>query len=180
METIIGVAIIAAAILALWVLKPERTRAALGIVTINDFTVEKVRQAIIKACEAAPIAGLSREKAQDLLREVARHAICHTFAGIYPGRPFEVTDRWPDATVIISGNIAVIDAWIGHDYMSDGEGVKPVNVAVNRAPVLKLDKRKPINVVLDEVFAAPPKSEKPESAQSSKPVPKAFPKGVKR
>lgn len=138
-----------------------------GLYRINDFAVEKVRHAIIAACNSTSIAGLVRKDAENLLSEVARHAIAKTFAEIYPNRPFKVTPDWPRADVIISGNIAVIDPWIGHDYMDDGEGIKPVNVEVNRQPALKLDGRRPIKVALSEVFDGP------DGTLKAKPAPKS-------
>ncbi|MEN6301309.1 MAG: hypothetical protein ABFD96_01215, partial [Armatimonadia bacterium] len=94
----------------------------LGFYRINDFTVEKVRHAVIEACKGAQIAGLPRDKAQHLLAELARHAVAKTFAEIYTNRPFKVTESWPGAKVSICGNIAVIALWLGHVYMDDAEG----------------------------------------------------------
>lgn len=129
-----------------------------GMYRVNDFTVEKVRHAVIEACKGAQITGLSRDKAQHLLSELARHAVAKAFSEIYVGRPFKVTESWPAATVIISGNIAVIDLWLGHDYMDDGEGVKPINVEISRQPALKLDGKRPIKVALGEMYEPPAKA----------------------
>lgn len=133
----------------------EPARQALGLFKINDFIVEKIRQAILSKCSAVKVGGLNRSKAQHLIGEVARHAIAETFAAVYPGRPFEVTRSWPQVSVIISGNIAVIDPWIGLDFSDDGEGIKPVNVEVDRAPALKLDTRKTIKSVFEQAHPLP-------------------------
>ena len=151
-------------VLAAFLLFQRHGLEPFGLYRINDFAVEKVRRNIIAECSAASIAGLSRKDAENLLSEVARHAIAKTFAEIYPKREFKVTDSWPRAPVIISGNIAVIDQWIGHDYMDDGEGIKPVNVEVNRQPPMKLDGRRPLKVALSEVFDGPDGTLKPRAA----------------
>ena len=159
----------------------------LGFYRINDFAVEKVRHAAIAACKSTSITGLVRKDAENLLSEVARHAIAQTFAEIYPQRPFKVTPDWPRADVIISGNIAVIDLWIGHDYMDDGEGIKPVNVEINRQATLKLDGRRPLKAALSEVFDGPDGTLKAKPAPPSEPQKlvarqgaKPIPPGMKR
>lgn len=155
-----------------------------GLYRINDFAVEKVRRAVIVECSAASITGLSRKDAENLLSEIARHAIAKTFAEIYPKRPFEVKPDWPRADVIISGNIAVIDMWLGHDYADDGEGIKPVNVEVNRQAPMKLDGRRPLKVALSEVFDGPdgtlkPRAAPPKTDSETKPKPRLPAKGRK-
>lgn len=142
-------------VLAGYVLVRKHGLEPFGLVRINDFAVEKVRRKIITECSATSVAGLSIEDAESLLREVARHAIAKAFSEIHPGKPFEVKASWPDAKVIISGNIAVIKPWIGHDYTDNGDGVKAVNVEVNMVPALKLDGRRPLKAVLNEVFDGP-------------------------
>lgn len=130
-------------------------RDALGLFKINDFIVEKIRQGIIADCRKLKVGGLSEDDATSLIREAARHSIARTFASVYPQRKFEVTNTWPDATVIISGNIAVLKIWIGHDYADDGEGIKAINLEVDRAPALKLDTRKTIAKALEESHGLP-------------------------
>lgn len=153
----------------------EPARQALGLFKINDFIIEKIRQAILSKCAAVKVGGMNRGKAQHLIGEVARHAIAETFATVYPGRPFEVTRSWPQVSVIISGNIAVIDPWIGLDFTDDGEGIKPVNIEVRRAPVLKLDTRKPVSEALNESHGVPNgrlQPPKTESISTQKPAPR--------
>lgn len=144
----------------------------LGFYKINDFTVEKIRQAVITACNQVSVAGLSREKAQHHLAEIARHAIAAKFAEIYKGKAFKVTPSWPQATCIISGNIAVFDLWIGQDFMDDGEGVRPVNIEVNRLPTKTLSKARPIKVELETMFAPPPKAAAIQPAAEARPEPR--------
>ena len=161
---VIGAALLIAAAIVIF---QKHGLEPLGVYKVNDFVVDKIRLAVIAACKQCSVAGLSREKAQHHLSEVARHAIAAKFAEIYKGRAFKVTPSWPRATCIISGNTAVMELWIGHDYMDDGEGIKPVNIDVNRAPTKTLSKAKPIQVELDTLFAPPPK----EAPKAAEPVP---------
>lgn len=133
----------------------EPAKQALGLFKINDFIIEKIRQAILAKCSAVKVGGLSREEAQRLIGEVARHAIAETFAAVYTGRPFEVTRNWPQVSVIISGNIAVVDPWIGLDFADDGEGIKPVNVEIDRQAALKLDTRQTIKAAFSTAHPMP-------------------------
>lgn len=151
-------------VLAAFLLFQKHGLEPFGIVRINDFAVEKVRQRIITECSATSIAGLSTEDAENLLAEVARHAIAKTFSEIHRGKPYEVKPSWPGAKVIISGNIAVIKPWLGHDFTDDGEGVRAINVEVNRQAPLKLDGRRPLKVALSEVFDGPDGTLKPRAA----------------
>ncbi len=167
-------------ILAAWLFMKkgaEPMAQALGLFKINDFIVEKIRQAILAKCSAVKVGGLSRDKAQRLLGEVARHAIAETFAAVYTGRPFEVTRHWPQVSVIISGNIAVIDPWIGLDFTDDGEGIKPVNVEVDRHPALKLDTRQTIKAAFQIAHPMPSvRTEEPRkiaSVGAARPAPPA-------
>lgn len=150
----------------------EPAKQALGLFKINDFIIEKIRQAILAKCAAVKVGGLSREEAQRLIGEVARHAIAETFAAVYTGRPFEVTRNWPQVSVIISGNIAVIDIWIGHDYMADGEGIKPINVEVRQAPSLNLSTRRTIQDALKQDHGIALGTRRPEATtEKVKPTP---------
>lgn len=126
------------------------------IVRGTEFTDEKLRKAAIKAANEAQIAGMGREKAQAHIEELVRHAVGKEYASIYPGTPIEVTENWPTATCIITENIAVIEIWVGHSH--DAEGIRPVRAEVRGRAPLKLDTRRPIRAVLDEMDAPPPKA----------------------
>jgi len=169
-------------ILACWLFMKkgmEPAKQALGLFRINDFAIEKIRLAVIAKCKDAKIEGLPRAQAEGLVENLACHAIAETFAEIYPGRPFEVKRSWPQARCIISGNIAVVDCWMGLDYADDGEGVKPVNVEVRRAPALKLETKQPIKAALGDSHGLPSNrsNERPEPQKATPvQVAKATPK----
>lgn len=159
----------------------EPAKQVLGLFQINDFAIDKIRLAVIAKCKDAKLEGLPRAKAEALVENLACHAIAETFAEIYPGRPFEVKRSWPQARCIISGNIAVVDCWLGLDFTDDGEGVKPVNVEIKRSPALKLETRKPIKAALGESHGLPnnrtdtPRFQANGGAKPSAPVDRADP-----
>ncbi len=169
-------------ILACWLFMKkgmEPAKEALGLFRINDFAIEKIRQAVIAKCKDAKLEGLPRLQAEALVENLACHAIAEAFSEIYPGRPFEVKRNWPQARCIISGNIAVVDCWMGLDYADDGEGVKPVNVEIRRSPALQLDTRKPIKAALGDSHGLPtnrsnerPEPQKATPVQGTKATPK--------
>jgi hypothetical protein len=140
-----------------------------GIVRANDFTDEKLRSAVIKAVKGVDVASVPRERAQELIEELARHALGREYAIIW-GQTIEVTETWPDAKCIISGNIAVIDLWVGDSYMGDREGIRPVQVEVNRQATLKLETRRPIKAAFDELHELPPKVAKTATDTTTKPA----------
>ena len=127
------------AIYALWRFGTEPVEQVAGLFRINDFAIDKIRLAVIKNCQAIKTGGMSEEAIAGLMRETARHSIAKTFAEIYPKRKFKVTNSWPDAQVIIAGNIAVVKIWIGHDYTDDGEGIRGIALLVKRDLVLGED-----------------------------------------
>jgi hypothetical protein len=129
-----------------------------GIVRANDVTDEKLRQAVIRAVKSVDVASMPREQAERHLEELSRHATAREYAEIY-AQPVEVTETWPDARVIISGNIAVIDLWVGHRIVGDREGIKPIQVEVNRQATLKLETRRPLKDAWGDLTSPPAKSE---------------------
>jgi hypothetical protein len=131
----------------------------IGIVRANDFTDEKVRQAVIKAVKGVDVASMSAEDAEAHLEELARHAIAREYAEIHPGLHVQVTPHWPDAKCVISGNIASIRPWVGHQIVGDREGIRVVNVEVNRQATLKLDARRPLKTAWEDLTSPPAKSE---------------------
>jgi hypothetical protein len=147
----------AVAVGAYWFSKTRLEPA--GIVRANDFTDEKLRQAVQVACKGLDLAAMSREDAERHIEELARHAVGREYANIYPGQKIEVTPHWPDARCIISGNIAVIDLWVGRSFVGKGEGIRPIQVEVNRQPTLNLQTKRPIKAAWDDITAPPAKSE---------------------
>jgi hypothetical protein len=141
-----------------------------GIVRANDFTDEKLRMAVIRAVKGVDVAAPDREKAERLIEELARHAAGKEYANIYPGLKVEVTEHWPDARCIITGNIAVIDIWVGHGIIGHGDGIRPIQVEINRQPALKLETRRPIKAAFDELHELPPKVAKTATDTTAKPA----------
>jgi hypothetical protein len=147
----------------------------IGIVRANEFSDEKIRQAVIRAVKGVDVASMPVEDAEAHLEELARHAIAREYANIHPGLKVEVTDHWPDAKCVISGNIAAIRPWVGHRIVGDKEGIRSINVEVNRQPTLKLETRRPLKEAWSDITSPPAKSEpvaprlKVASASSSPP-----------
>ncbi len=152
----------------------------IGIVRANDFTDEKLRQAVIQAVKGVDVSKMSAEEAEAHLEELARHAIAREYANIHPGLKIEVTPNWPDAKCVISGNIAAIRPWVGHRIVGDKEGIRSVNVEVNRQPTLKLETKRPIAEAWSDI-TSPPKRTEPVAprlkvaAASSSPPPSTTP-----
>ena len=130
-----------------------------GIVRANDFTDEKLRQAVIQAVKGVDVSRMGAEEAEAHLEEIARHAVAREYASIYPGLKVEVTPYWPDAKCVISGNIASIRLWIGQRITGDKEGIRSVNVEVNRQPTLKLETKRPIKEAWADIHSPPARSE---------------------
>lgn len=133
----------------------ERALAEIGIYQVNDFFIEKVRHAIIADVSRLKLGGLTEADATDLVFETTRHSIAKTFSEVYTGNKFKVTNDWPYATVVIVGNIAVVKPWLGHDQTDKGEGVKAINVEIDRAPALKLSTRDTIKSVFEQTHPLP-------------------------
>jgi hypothetical protein len=152
-----------------------------GIVRANDVTDEKLRQAVIRAVKGVDVASMPREQAERHLEELSRHATAREYAEIY-AQPVEVTETWPDARCIISGNIAVIDLWVGHRIVGDREGIKPIQVEVNRQSTLNLENRRTIKNAYDDIHSPPTRTEqvaprlKVASASPAPPPPAQPPK----
>jgi hypothetical protein len=127
------------------------------------------------------VASMPVEDAEAHLEELARHAIAREYANIHPGLKVEVTDHWPDAKCVISGNIAAIRPWVGHRIVGDKEGIRSINVEVNRQPTLKLETKRPIKEAWADIHSPPGKSEPVAprlkvAAASAKPTPTQPPK----
>ena len=155
----------------------------IGIVRANDVTDEKLRVAVMKAVKGVDVAAMPREDAEHHIEELARHAVGREYSNIY-AQPVEVTDTWPDARCIISGNIAVIDLWVGNRIVGDREGIRPIQVEVNRQSTLKLDARRPLKSAWEDITSPPARTEpvaprlKVAAAPSARPIaqpPKAAP-----
>ena len=130
----------------------------IGVVRANDFTDEKIRAAVIKAVKGVDVSALSEENAEAHLEELARHAIAREYASIYPGLQVEVTEHWPDAKCLISGNIAVIRPWVGRAILG-GQGIRAVNVEVNRQSTLTLTTKRPIKAAWEDINSPPKRNE---------------------
>jgi len=152
-----------------------------GVVRANDVTDEKLRVAVMHAVKGVDVAAMPREDAERHLEELSRHAAAREYSNIY-AQQVEVTDTWPDARVIISGNIAVIDLWIGHRIVGDREGIRPIQVEVNRQATLKLDARRPLKSAWGDLTSPPGKAEpvaprlKVAPPPSTTPPPRAAPR----
>jgi hypothetical protein len=130
----------------------------IGIVRCNEWTDEKVRQAVIKAVKGCDVASMPVEEAEAHLEELARHAIAREYAEIHPGLQIQVTDHWPDAKALITGNTVVIRPWVGHRIAGES-GIREVIVEVNRQPTLKLDARRPIKEAWSDITSPPKRTE---------------------
>ena len=130
----------------------------IGIVRCNEWTDEKVRQAVIKAVKGCDVASMPVEEAEAHLEELARHAIAREYADIHPGLHIQVTDHWPDAKALITGNTVVIRPWVGHRIVGES-GIREVVVEVNRQPTLKLESRRPLKTAWEDITSPPGKAE---------------------
>ena len=130
----------------------------IGIVRCNEWTDEKVRQAVIKAVKGCDVASMPVEEAEAHLEELARHAIAREYADIHPGLHIQVTDHWPDAKALITGNTVVIRPWVGHRIVGES-GIREVVVEVNRQPTLKLESRRPLKTAWEDITSPPSKAE---------------------
>ncbi len=153
-----------------------------GVVRSNDFTDERLRQAAIQAVKGVDVSKMGAEEAEAHLEELARHAVAREYSEIYPGLKVEVTPSWPDAKCVISGNIASIRLWTGHRIVGDREGIRSINVEVNRQPTLKLETRRPLKDAWGDLTSPPAKSEpvaprlKVAPPPSTTPPPRAAPR----
>ena len=147
-----------------------------GVVRSNAFTDERLRQAANQAVKGVDVSKMGAEEAEAHLEELARHSVAREYAAIYPGLKVEVTPSWPDAKCVISGNIASIRLWIGHRIVGDKEGIRSINVEVNRQPTLKLETKRPIKEAWADIHSPPGKAEPVAprlkvAAASAKPTP---------
>ncbi len=157
---IAGIVLVLAVAVAIGAYFFSKTRIEpVGIVRANDFTDEKLRQAVIQAVKGVDVSRMTAEEAEAHLEELARHAIAREYANIHPGLKIEVTDHWPDAKCVISGNIAAIRPWVGHRIVGDKEGIRSVNVEVNRQPTLTLETKRPIKEAWADINSPPKRGE---------------------
>jgi len=140
-----------------WYFSKTRIEPA-GICRANDYTDERLRRAVQDACRGLDVAAMSREDAERHIEELARHAIGREYANIYPGAAIRVTEHWPDARCIISGNIAVVDLWTGR-VIGKGDGIRPLHIEVNRQAQLKLDTRRPVADAWKDITSPPARNE---------------------
>ena len=131
----------------------------MGIVRANEWSDEKLRQALILATKGVDVSKMGAEEAEAHLEELGRHALAKEYAILHPGLKVEVTPNWPDCKCVISGNIAAIRPWVGHRIVGDKEGIRPVNVEVNRQPTLNLQTKRPLKAAWEDITSPPAKSE---------------------
>lgn len=146
----------------------------IGIVRANDWTDEKIRQAVIKAVKGCDVASMPVEEAEAHLEELARHAIAREYAEIHPGLQIQVTDHWPDAKALITSNTVVIRPWVGHRIAGES-GIREVIVEVNRQSTLKLDARRPLKEAWDDIHSPPKRTEPVAPLRRVAAVPSARP-----
>lgn len=157
---IAGIVLVLAVAVAIGAYFFSKTRVEpVGIVRANDFTDEKLRQAAIQAVKGVDVSKMGAEEAEQHLEEIARHAVAREYASIYPGLKVEVTPYWPDAKCVISGNIAAIRLWIGQRIVGDKEGIRSINVEVNRSPTLNLTPKRPIKEAWADIHSPPKRNE---------------------
>lgn len=123
--------------LLVWRLWPHSVGNILGVYRKDEHLDEKVRQAVIAEVKKLDLKNIPRKKAQKLVEAIAKAAIAKTFSETY-AREYDPATF--DAFCIITGNIAVVDVDLGIDYASDMEGVRPINIEVQRQAVM-LDAR---------------------------------------
>ena len=123
--------------LMIWRLWPHSVGNILGVYRKDDHLDERVRQAVITEVKKLDLKNIPRKKAQVLVESLAKHAIAKTFTEAYAR---EYNPEIFGAVCIITGNIAVVDVDLGIDYASDMEGVRPINVEIQRQAVM-LDAR---------------------------------------
>ena len=155
---LILIALAFAVAIGAWFFSKTRIEPA-GVVRSSDFSDERLRQAVIQAVKGVDVAAPAREDAERLIEELARHAAGREYANIYPGMKIEVTEHWPDARCIITGNVAVIDLWVGRSMIGKGDGIRPIQVEVNRQPTLKLETKRPIKDAWADIHSPPGKAE---------------------
>ena len=130
-----------------------------GLVRSNEWSDERLRQSAIQAVKGVDVSKMGAEEAEAHLEELARHAVAKEYAEIYPGLKVEVTPSWPDAKCVISGNIASIRLWVGHRIVGDKEGIRSINVEVNRQATLNLQTKRPLKAAWEDITSPPGKAE---------------------
>jgi hypothetical protein len=111
-------------------------RVILGLIPINDEIEHKVRANVTKRCSEASVLNLGELVAEEHLRQIAIEAIVEAYNEHCAPKAFTRSENWPDAKVVINGDIAVIRPWLGHDYDTDSAGTKAINVRVILEPQL--------------------------------------------
>ncbi len=110
----------------------EPVHHMLGIAVIRDQDDVAIRRAVAEACKGLNVKKLNIEEAEALVEETSRHAIAQQLANANPGRRYEVTHHWPQAKCVICGNIATVRVSLGHDFMNDHDGIRAVNIELDR------------------------------------------------
>jgi len=103
----------------------------LGLIELPDGLIDDVLTRVRTRCANEDLAGLSRPKAQARLELAACEAILATFQDYHPRKALKAKKTWPWAHVVLIGNRATIELWIGHDY-ADEDGLEPFDMVVHR------------------------------------------------
>ncbi len=108
---------------------------ALGMVSLDE-AIDLVRKEIYAGCSRSPTRFMSRKGATKRLEEDACIAIAYAYSQLNPDRTYIVHKGWPRAFAIIaktedgSGYEAIIEPWLGHDDITNVDGIEPVRVPV--------------------------------------------------
>ena len=109
---------------------------ALGLVEINQEVVDACAQRIRIRLSKMDLTIYRRKPAQRAMEFAALEEIVGTFRTYYPDQAekFRITNTWPHAMVMLRGNRAWCEIWLGHDYDDPDEGVDIIEVPVDRHP----------------------------------------------
>ena len=114
----------------LW--KREPVLRVLGFFRVDDTIDDQMRKDATEACKL--VAKISRDvprlKLQDMMVDAAKRGQAIAFSRAYPHKTYD--PRMFTANCIVTGHIAVVELWPGPDYTSDGEGIEPINILIDR------------------------------------------------
>lgn len=101
----------------------------LAMVELPPGLVENVIARVQVRLANEALIGLSRPAAQARLELAACDTIRSTFQDYSPNRQLPSPKKWPWAHVVLVGERATVELWIGHDY-TDEDGLEPFDVTV--------------------------------------------------
>ena len=110
-------------------LRTDRWAAPLGFIRVNDDIVDVIRRRVQAKVGALKIKGRARRAAEQEIVQASRAETLAVFREASPSSNHHLRPSWPLADCILCDDgLAVIDVWIGHDYMDNGDGVSPIRV----------------------------------------------------